>query len=102
LCRRVAAERPTCLTLEALKAAAIAECLGIRHYADRRDKTLFTELIDLRLCQDFGHGHRDSGATYIRDLLDRQRRTERLFGMLALFTPLADSRIAFARHWERY
>ena len=62
---QVAAERPACLTLEAFKAAAIAECLGVRHYADRRDKTLVTELIDLRLCQDFGHRHRDSGAKYI-------------------------------------
>jgi len=62
---QVAAKRPTCLTLEAFKAAAIAECLGVRYYADRRDKTLLTELIDLRLCQDFGHWHRDSGTKYI-------------------------------------
>src|SRR5215813_7436526 len=53
---QVAAERPTCLTLEAFKAAAIAECLGIRHYADRRHKTLFTELIDLRCVRTLGMG----------------------------------------------
>ena len=70
---QVAAERPACLVLEAFEAAAIAERLGGRHYADRRDKTLFTELIDLCLRQDFGHGHRDSGGTYIKNVLDRAR-----------------------------
>src|SRR5215472_12202918 len=54
---QVAAERRTCLKLEAFETAAIAERLGGRHYADRRDKTLFMELVDLRLRQDFGHGH---------------------------------------------
>ena len=88
---QVAAKRPTCLTLEAFKAAAIAECLGVRYYADRRDKTLLTELIDLRLCQDFGHGHRDSGAKYIRNVSDRQRRTEWRFGAFTLFTPSSAS-----------
>ena len=62
----VAAERSTCLTLEAFELAAKAERLSGRHDAYRRDKTLFTELIDLCLGQDFGHEHRDSGGTYIK------------------------------------
>jgi hypothetical protein len=62
----VAAERSTCLTLEAFELAAIAERLSGRHDAYRRDKALFTELIDLCLRQDFGHGHPDSGETYIK------------------------------------
>ena len=68
---QVAAERSACLTLEAFEAAAIAERLGVRHYADRRDKTLFMELVNLRLRQDFGHGHGASGATDIKNMLDR-------------------------------
>jgi hypothetical protein len=50
---QVTAKRPICLTLEAFEAAAIAERLGGRRYADRRNKTLFMELIDLRLRQPF-------------------------------------------------
>ena len=100
---QVAAERPTCVTLEAFKAAAIAECLGIRHYADRRDKTLFTELIDLRLCQDFGHGHCDSGAKCISDMCQITSG-----GPNGVLTRSFYSRhwriagLAFARHWDRY
>src|SRR5262249_3605596 len=73
---QVAAERRPCPTRKAAEVAAIAERLGGRHYADRRDKTLFMELIDLRLRQDFGHGHCASGATDIRNMLDRQRPDE--------------------------
>ena len=65
---QVAAERRTYLTLEAFETAAIAEGLGGRHYADRRDKTLFMELVDLRLRQDFEHGHCASGAMDIRNM----------------------------------
>ena len=43
----MAAERRTCLTLEAFEAVPIPERLGGRHYADGRDKTLFMELVDL-------------------------------------------------------
>src|SRR6516164_7997269 len=84
---QVAAERPTCLTLEAFELAAIAKRLGGRHNADRRGKTLFTELIDLCWRQDFGHGHRDLNATYIKKCWIARVQTEWLFGTPTFFTP---------------
>src|SRR6516165_657451 len=90
---QVAAERPTCLTLEAFELAAIAKRLGGRHNADRRGKTLFTELIDLCRRQDFGRGHRDLNETYIRNMLDRQSSDRVAFWCTHVLHTMADSRI---------
>ena len=94
----MAAERSTCLTLEAFELAAIAERLSGRHDAYWRDKTLFSELIDLCLRQDFGHGIAPSGGTYIKNgPITPGGGPVGAFWRFHLFTLLAGSRTATRR-----